>query len=79
MSRRNKSDIKARCLAILDWVRGTVKRLVMLNRGRTVANPSHVTGDGNGFPQKELKGTVVIVGDVMEPVLPKESWDSLKR
>ena len=79
MSKMNTSDIRARCLAILDWFRETVARMVILKRRRTVAEPSPVTGDGNRFPQKELKGTVVIVGDVMNPVLPEENWDSLKR
>lgn len=79
MSKMNTPGIKARCLAILDWVRRTVERLMMLKRGRTVAGPSPVTGDGDRFPQEELEGTVVIVGNVMDPVLPEENWDSLKR
>ena len=49
-------------------------------RGRTVAEPSTVVdADAQRFPQQELKGTVVIVGDVVDPVLPEENWDRFKR
>lgn len=77
MIRMNASDFKARCLAILDNVRDTGERVVILKHGRPVAELSRVTGDGERYPQTELEGTVVIVGDVVGPVLPEEHWDSL--
>lgn len=79
MSRINATDFKARCLAILDSVYETGERVVILKRGRPVAELSRVTGDGKRYPQTELQGTVVILGDVMEPIFPEENWDSLKR
>ena len=75
----NASDFKARCLAILDRVHETGERVVILKRGRPVAELSRVTGDGNDYPQAELEGTVVVVEDVVGPVFPEEHWDSLKR
>ncbi len=77
MIKINASDFKARCLAILDNVRDTGERVVILKRGRPVAELSRVTGDGEQYPQTELEGTVVIVGDVVGPVLPEEDWDCL--
>ena len=77
MIRMNASDFKARCLAILDNVRDTGERVVILKHGRPVAELSRVTGDGERYPQTELEGTVVIVGDVVGAVLPEEHWDSL--
>ena len=77
MIKINASDFKARCLAILDDVRDTGERVIILKHGRPVAELSRVTGDGERYPQSELEGTVVIVGDVVGPVLPEEHWDTL--
>ncbi len=74
----NASDFKARCLAILDQVYETGERVVILKRGRPVAELSRVTSMKDQHPQTELKGTVVITGDIVEPVLPEEHWESLK-
>ncbi len=77
MTKINASEFKAKCLAILDKVHETGERVVILKRGRPVAELSRVTGDGERYPQAELEGTVEIVGDVLGPVLPEEHWDSL--
>ena len=79
MQTTNASDFKARCLAILDHVHETGERVVILKRGRPVAELSRVTSDGNDYPQADLEGTVVLVDDVVGPVFPEERWDSLKR
>ena len=79
MNTINASDFKARCLAILDRVHETGERMVILKRGRPVAELSPVTGEGNLYPQAELERTVIVVGDVVGPVLPEYHWDSLKR
>ena len=71
------SDFKARCLAILDHVRTTGERLVILKRGQPVAELGPVTRDRTGFPQAELKGTVTVVGDIVGPSVPEEDWESL--
>ena len=64
---------------ILDRVHETGERVVILKRGRPVAELSRVTGDGNDYPQADLEGTVIVVDDVVGPVFPEEHWDSLKR
>lgn len=74
----NASYFKARCLAILDRVRETGERIVILKRGRPVAElwpPSRAESE---YPQSELKGTVTVVGDIVGPVVPEHYWDSLK-
>ena len=75
MTKINASDFKARCFAILDDVHATGERVAILKRGRPVAELSQVTGDGERYPQTELEGTFVIVGDVVKPVLREEHWD----
>ena len=75
----NASDFKARCLAILDRVHETGERVVILKRGRPVAELTRATGGSEQYPQAELEGTVVILDDIVEPVFPEEYWDSLKR
>ena len=78
MTTINASDFKARCLAILDRVCETGERVVILKRGKPVAELSPVVSEGNRYPQSELEGTVIIVGDVVEPVFPEKQWDSLE-
>ena len=29
------------------------------------------------YPQLELKGTVIVTGDIVEPAVPEEHWESL--
>ena len=73
----NASEFKAKCLAILDRVRDTGERIVILKRGRPVAElwpPSQAESE---YPQLELKGTATIVGDIVAPVVPEHYWDSL--
>lgn len=78
MTTINASDFKARCLDILDRVHETGERVVILKGGRPVAELSRVVSEENRYPQSELEGTVIIAGDVVEPVFPEEQWNSLK-
>ena len=70
--------ISRHCLAILDQVYETGERVVILKRGRPVAELSRLISKENQYPQTDLKGTVVITGDIVEPVLPEKHWESLK-
>ena len=79
MTEISASDLKARCLAILDHVHQTGERVVILKRGRPVAELSRTAGDDERYPQDDLAGTVVVVGDIVGPVLPDEHWESLKQ
>lgn len=71
------SEFKAKCLAILDEVERTGEPVTILKRGRAVARlvPPPI-GQGR-YPQHELFGTVEILGDVIEPVLPAEDWEAM--
>ncbi len=75
----NASDFKARCLAILDRVAQTGERLTILKRGRPVAELRPPSRTDTAYPQQALKGTVTVVGDIVEPAIPEEHWDSLRR
>lgn len=75
----NVSDFKARCSAILGRVRATGERMVILKRGRPVAELSAPSRIDTEFPQMELKGTVTVAGDIVGPVLSEDHWDGLKR
>ena len=76
----NASDFKARCLAILDRVSATGERVVILKRGRpggrALACASRAQAE---YPQLELQGTVTVIGDIVEPAVPEEHWESLGR
>ena len=75
----NASDFKARCLAILDRVQATGERVLILKRGRPVAELSPAARTGAEHPQMELEGTVTVVGDIVGPVVPEDDWESLRR
>ena len=75
----NASDFKARCLAILDRVRDTGERIVILKRGRPVAELVPPTNAASEFPQDELKGTITIHGDIVGPPIPEEDWEMLRK
>jgi prevent-host-death family protein len=76
MKSMNASDFKAKCLAILDEVESTGEVITILKRGRPVAQLVPPMYDENGYPQRQLKGSVTICGDVVSPVLPSSAWDS---
>ena len=73
----NASDFKARCLAILDRVQATGERVVILKRGQPVAELWPASRTHTEYPQLELKGTVIVAGDIVEPAVPVEHWESL--
>ena len=70
------SEFKARCLAVLDEVEKTGEPVLILKRGRPVARLVPPVQEGGRFPQETLVGTVEIVGDIIEPVLPAADWDA---
>lgn len=74
----NASDFKAQCLAILDRVQSTGEPVLILKRGHPVAELLPARHSQAEYPQMELEGTVTIIGDIIEPVIPEEDWDCLR-
>jgi prevent-host-death family protein len=72
------TEFKARCLSLLEDVARTGEPLIVTKRGKALARvfPSGV-GEAPS-PQETLTGTVTILGDVLEPVLPPEAWDAVR-
>ena len=70
------SEFKAKCLAILDEVERTGETVVILKRGRPVARLVPPALGEEKYPQRSLKGSVKILGDILEPVLPAEFWEA---
>lgn len=68
------SEFKAKCLAILAEVERTGEPVTILKRGRPVARLLPPVPEEGRYPQHALFGTVKIVGDIIEPVLPAEDW-----
>ena len=75
----NASELNAKCLAILDDVAGTGEPVLILKRGRPVAQLGPPVASSAEYPQDELKRSVKITGDVVAPVLPAEAWDAVGR
>ena len=77
MEKINASYFKARCLGILDRVRETGEPIVILKRGRPVAELWPPSNAETQYPQFELKGTVTVIGDIVGRAVPEHHWDSL--
>ena len=72
----NITDFKTRCLAVLDRVQSTGEPVLILKRGRLVAELLPARRSQAESPQMELEGTVTIIGDIIEPIIPEQLWDS---
>ncbi len=72
----NASEFQTRCLTILDEVAVTGEAVTILKRGRPVAKLVPSIATESRYPQDDLRGSVVIKGDIMEPVLPAEVWEA---
>jgi len=68
----NAARFKATCLAVLDDVARTGERVLVLKRGRPVAEVVPATSRGGDYPQDALAGTVEILDDDLSPVLPAD-------
>jgi prevent-host-death family protein len=64
---------------LLDEVERTGEPITVLKRGRPVAQIVPVVPRGDRPPQETLYGSVEILGDVIEPVLPPEAWEAERR
>jgi prevent-host-death family protein len=70
------SEFKAHCLTLLEGVARTGEPILVTKRGKPLAR---VTPSGNTnalSPQDTLRGTVEILGDVLEPVAPLSAWNA---
>lgn len=72
----NASEFKTKCLSILDEVAATGETFTVLKRGKPVAQLVPPVSAASKYPQEELVGTVILKGDVMDPVLPAEAWNA---
>ena len=70
------SEFKAKSLAILDEVATTGEEVMILKRGRPVAQLVPPRVSTSPHPQDDLRGTVEIKEDVLGPVLLAEAWEA---
>lgn len=68
------ADFETRCLALLDRVAATGEPMIVLKGGQPVAELRPVPALPATYPQHELKGTVVELGDIVAPALPASHW-----
>lgn len=70
---------KAQCLAIVDELSRTGETIVLVRRGKPVARVVGTRLEEEDVPpQHRLRGTVEVLGDLVEPVVPIESWEALR-
>ena len=70
------AEFKAKCLAILDEVAQGGESVMILKRGKPVAQLIPPIPCVHQFPQQELMGSVSILGDVITPTIPAEEWEA---
>lgn len=74
------SKFKARCLSVLERVRRTRKPVLITRFGLPVAEV--VPPSPPARPREWmgcLRGSAVIVGDIVGPVVADEDWEALRR
>ena len=72
------SEFKAKCLGVLDEVQRTGESVVILKRGKPVAELVAITGaSDDDYPQNMLKGSVKTLEDIVAPPLPEHDWEAL--
>ena len=76
MKKINATELKAKCLALLDEVARTSEGLIVLKHGKPIARVIPAVPGEREYPQKALKGTVRVMGDIVTPVLPPEAWEA---
>lgn len=72
----NATEFKAKCLAIMDEVERTGEPVTILKRGKPVAQLLPPVPRETLYPQYALRGTLKILGDIIEPPLPANAWDA---
>jgi prevent-host-death family protein len=70
------SEFKAKCLAILDEVNQTGEAVTILKRGRPVTRLLPPAKGPGKYPQDSLRGTVKILGDIIEPAVSPDAWEA---
>ncbi len=70
------AEFKAKCLAILDEVAQQGESVMILKRGKPVAQLIPPSACVHEFPQQDLMGSVSIFGDVVSPTLPSAEWEA---
>ncbi len=74
----NASEFKAKCLALLDEVAETGEHLLILKRGRAVAEVVPPVATDQRLPQETIMGKLEIVGDIVTPATPADAGDVLR-
>jgi prevent-host-death family protein len=72
----NASEFKAKCLAILDQVNSTRETVIILKRGKPIAQLVPPAPQQSGYPQDDLRGSARVLADIVAPPLPANAWES---
>lgn len=72
------TEFKAQCLALLEDVSRTGEPIEVTKRGKPLARVVPSAGGKARYPQESLAGTVTIVSDVMQPVMPARAWNAVR-
>ncbi len=77
MATLGATEFKATCLQVLERVRRTGEEVTITKRGKPVARLVPAITEGADYPQYRLRGTGRILGDLIEPAVPREQWHAL--
>ncbi len=73
------SEFKTHCLALLDEVSDKGTCIEIMKRGKPVARLVPTASSRSRYQQDDLKVSVQILGDIIEPVIPHDVWEALSR
>lgn len=78
MASISASEFPEQCLVLVERVARTGEAVTILKQGKPVAQLVPSIQVPSQVPQHELFGTVILHGDVMEPVLPADAWQAVR-
>lgn len=72
------SEFKAKCLAILDQVQKTKRPVRITRRGKPVAEVIPPSPESRKNILGFMRGSVEILGDIIEPASDPDDWEVLR-
>lgn len=72
------SKFKATCLAVLDRVRQTREPVLVTKRGTPIAEIKPPPEPQAGAWLGAMAGSAEIVGDIVAPAEPEDTWEALR-
>ncbi len=70
------TEFRAKCLAVLERIRKTGESIIVTKWGKPLVKVIPARSARAATPQDKLLGSVKILGDIIEPIIPAAIWEA---